>query len=102
MSNWRHEHSDECNANERVCQKTLLQCSRSASDKYMGITEKTGSQNEGVFQSSINGILSSGELSKSLANKQEAVGAYLASGFLDQSVYFRYPTFQALDSYRFV
>ena len=29
--------------------------SRSASDKYTGIIEKTGSQNEGIFQCSING-----------------------------------------------
>ena len=68
--------------------------SRSTSDKYTG---KTGSQNEGAFQCSIKGILSSGEFSKSLANKQEAVGTYLARVFLDQSVYCRYPTFQALD-----
>ena len=76
--------------------------SRSASDKYTGIIEKTGSQNEGAFQCSINGTSSSGELLESLANKREAVCAYLASGFLGQSVYYRYPTFQALDSYRFV
>ena len=35
--------------------------SRSASDKYTGIIEKTRSQNAGTFQRSINGTLSSGE-----------------------------------------
>ena len=37
-----------------------------------------------TYKHLINGILSSGEFSKSLANKQEAVGAYFASGFIDQ------------------
>ena len=58
--------------------------SHSASDKYMGIIEKTGSQNASAFQRSINGTLFSGEFSKSLTSKQEAVGAYFASGCIDQ------------------
>ena len=62
--------------------------SRSASDKYTRIIEKTGSQNEGAFQCSINGTSSSGKFLESLANEREAVCAYLASGFLDQSVYY--------------
>ena len=58
--------------------------SRSASDKYTGIIEKTGSQNASAFQRSINGTLFSGEFSKSLTSEQEAVGAYFASGCIDQ------------------
>ena len=58
--------------------------SRSASDKYMGIIEKTGSQNASTFQRLINGTLFSGEFSKSLTSEREAVGAYFASGFIDQ------------------
>ena len=58
--------------------------SRSASDKYTGIIEKTGSQNASAFHRSINGTLFSGEFSKSLTSEREAVGAYFASGFIDQ------------------
>ena len=58
--------------------------SRSASDKYTGIVEKTGSQNASAFQRLINGTLFSGEFSKSLTSEQEAVGAYFASGCIDQ------------------
>ena len=58
--------------------------SRSASDKYTGIIEKTGSQNASAFQRLINGTLFSGEFSKSLTSEQEAVGAYFASGCIDQ------------------
>ena len=58
--------------------------SRSASDKYMGIIEKTGSQNASTFQRLINSTLFSGEFSKSLTSEREAVGAYFASGFIDQ------------------
>ena len=63
---------------------TLTQSSRSASDKYTGIIEKTGSQNASAFHRSINGTLFSGEFSKSLTSEREAVGAYFASGFIDQ------------------
>ena len=73
--------------------------SRSASDKYYW---KTGSKNAGAFQRLINGTLSSGEFSKFLAKKIEAVGAHSASGFIDQWVYYRDPTFQVVASYRFV
>ena len=58
--------------------------SRSASDKYTGIIEKTGSQNASAFQHLINGTLFSGEFSKSLTSEREAVGAYFASGCIDQ------------------
>ena len=61
-----------------------LRNSRSASDKYTGIIEKTGSQNASAFHRSINGTLFSGEFSKSLTSEREAVGAYFASGFIDQ------------------
>ena len=81
-------------AHTHLCQQLIDSCmymyiylylySRSVSDKYMGIIEKTRSQNAGAFQRSINGTLSSGEFSKSLANKREAVGTYFASGFIDQ------------------
>ena len=74
----------------------------SASDNIRTIIEKTGSVYVQKFQCSINGTSSSGKFLESLANKREAVCAYLASSFLDQSVYYRYPTFQALDYYRFV
>ena len=67
--------------NNSVCK---LQLSRSASDKYTGIIEKTGSQNASAFQRLINGTLFSGEFSKSLTSEQEAVGAYFASGCIDQ------------------
>ena len=40
------------------------------------------------FQGLINSMWSSGEFSISLANEQEALGAYFASSFLDQSVYY--------------
>ena len=39
----------------------MVMYSRSASDKYTGIIEKTGSQNASAFQRSINGTLFSGE-----------------------------------------
>ena len=48
--------------------------SHSASDKYVGIIEETGIWNTDAFQYSINSTLSSGEFSKSSANKQKAVG----------------------------
>ena len=51
-----------------------------------GLLKKTGSQNAGAFQRSINGTLFSGEFSKSLTSEQEAVGAYFASGCIDQWV----------------
>ena len=54
------------------------------------------------FQRLINGTLSSGEFSKSLANEQEAIGAYFACGFIDQWVYCWDPTFQVAASYRFM
>ena len=76
--------------------------SRSASDNIRTINEKTESVYVQKFHRLINGTLSSGKFLESPANKREAVCAYLASGFLDQSVYYRYPTFQALVSYRFV
>ena len=53
------------------------------------------------FQRLINSTLSSGEFSKSLANKQEAVGAYFASRFIDQWVYYR-DLFQVAASYLFM
>jgi len=40
--------------------------------------------------------LSSGEFSKSLANKREAVGTYFASDFIDQWPYYRDPMFQLI------
>ena len=45
---------------------------------------KNGKYNVQEFQRLINGTLSSSEFSKSLANKQEAVGAYFTSSFIDQ------------------
>ena len=45
--------------------------SHSASDKYVGIIEETGIWNTDAFQYSINSTLSSGEFSKSSANKQK-------------------------------
>ena len=54
------------------------------------------------FQRLINGTLSSGEFSKSLAKKMEDLGAHSASGFIDQGVYYRDPTFQVVASYHFV
>ena len=58
--------------------------SRFASDNIRTIIEKTESVYVQKFQRLINGTLFSGEFSKSLVNKQEAVGAYFASGFIDQ------------------
>ena len=55
--------------------------SRSASDNIRTIIEKTESVYVQKFQ---RGTLCSGKFSKSLANEQEAVGAYFASGFIDQ------------------
>ena len=55
--------------------------SRSASDNIRTIIEKTESVYVQKFQRLINGTLCSGKFSKSLANEQEAVGAYFASGF---------------------
>ena len=71
----------------RVSACMSLRCkvySRSASDKYTGIIENTGSQNASAFQRLINGTLFSGEFSKSLTSEKEAVGAYFASGCIDQ------------------
>ncbi len=62
----------------------LLYSSRSASENILTIIEKTESVYVQKFQRLINGTLSSGEFSKSLANEREAVGAYFASGFIDQ------------------
>ena len=42
----------------------MVMYSRSASDKYTGIIEKTGSQNASAFQRSINGTLFSGEFTQ--------------------------------------
>ena len=61
-----------------------LQISRSASDNIRTIIEKTESVYVQKFQRLINGTLCSGKFSKSLANEQEAVGAYFASGVIDQ------------------
>ena len=58
--------------------------SRSASDNIRTIIEKTESVYVQKFQCLINGTLCSGKFSKSLANEQEPVGAYFASGFIDQ------------------
>ena len=77
-----------------------LSCS--ASDNIWTIIDKTESVYLQKFQCSISSTLSSGEFPKFLANKREAACSYFASGFLDQSVYYRYPTFQASDSYHFV
>ena len=63
---------------------------------------KNGKCNVQKFQGLINGMWSSGEFSKSLASEEEALGAYFASGFIDQSVYYRYPTFQVAASYCFM
>ena len=60
--------------------------SRSASDNIRTIIEKTESVYVQKFQRSVNGTLFSGEFSKSLTSKQEAVGAYFASGCIDQWV----------------
>ena len=76
--------------------------SHSTSDKYTGNYWKTGSKNAGAFQRVINGTLSSGEFSRSLAKKMENIGAHSASGFIDQWIYYRYPTFQVVASYHFV
>ena len=54
------------------------------------------------FQRLINGALSSGEFSKSLAKMMEDVGAHSSISFIDQWVYYRYPTFQVVASYHFV
>ena len=59
-------------------------CSRSASDNIRTIIEKTESVYVQKFQRLINGTLFSGEFSKSLTSEREAVGAYFASGFIDQ------------------
>ena len=58
--------------------------SRSASDNIRTIIEKTESVYVQKFQRLINGTLFSGEFSKSLTSEQEAVGAYFASGCIDQ------------------
>ena len=58
--------------------------SRSASDNIRTIIEETESVYVQKFQRSINGTLFSGEFSKSLTSEREAVGAYFASGFIDQ------------------
>ena len=76
--------------------------SRSASDNIRTIIEKTESVYVQKFQRLINGTLCSGKFSKSLANEQEAVDAYFASGFIDQWVYCGHPTLQVAASYRFV
>ena len=60
--------------------------SRSASDNIRTIIEKTESVYVQKFQRVINGTLFSGEFSKSLTSEQEAVGAYFASGSIDQWV----------------
>ena len=70
-----------------------------SSDNIRTITESVYVQK---FQRLISGALSSGEFSKSLANRREAVGTYFASGFIDQWVYYRDPTFQVAAYYRFV
>ena len=62
----------------------ILIPSRSASDNIRTIIEKTESVYVQKFQRSINGTLFSGEFSKSLTSEREAVGAYFASGFIDQ------------------
>ena len=59
-------------------------CSRSASDNIRTIIEKTESVYVQKFQRLINGTLFSGEFSMSLTSEREAVGAYFASGFIDQ------------------
>ena len=58
--------------------------SRSASDNIRTIIEKTESVYVQKFQRLINGTLFSGEFSKTLTSEREAVGAYFASGFIDQ------------------
>ena len=58
--------------------------SRSASDNIRTIIEKTESVYVQKFQRLINSTLCSGKFSKSLANEQEAVGAYFTSGFIEQ------------------
>ena len=58
--------------------------SRSTSDNIRTIIEKTESVYVQKFQRLINGTLFSGEFSKSLTSEQEAVGAYFASGCIDQ------------------
>ena len=56
-----------------------LSNSGSTSDNIRTIIEKTESVYVQKFQRLINGTLCSGKYSKSLANKQEAVGTYFAS-----------------------
>ena len=51
---------------------------------YGQLLEKTEGVYVQKFQRLINGTLSSGEFSKSLANEQEAIGAYFACSFIDQ------------------
>ena len=73
--------------NTRLHQRScagMTECSRSASDNIRTIIEKTESVYVQKFQRLINGTLFSGEFSKSLTSEREAVGAYFASGFIDQ------------------
>ena len=51
---------------------------------YGRLLKKNEKCNVQKFQCLINGTLSSGKFLKFLANKQEAVGTYFASGFVDQ------------------
>ena len=85
---WKcQEKEDNCKASANIHNfEPLCQSSRSASDKYTGIIKKTGSENASAFQRSIHSTLFSGEFSKSLTSEQEALGAYFASGFIDQWV----------------
>ena len=58
--------------------------SRSASDNIRTIIEKTESVYVQKFQRLINGTLFSGVFSRSLTSERKAVGAYFASGCIDQ------------------
>ena len=87
---WQMESTQRrCFFDQRKLGGHLMQClqkqnSRSASDNIRTIIEKTESVYVQKFQRLINGTLFSGEFSKSLTSERKAVGAYFASGFIDQ------------------
>ena len=84
----------------KACTVCELVVSRTASDTYTGIIEKTGSKNVHAFQRLINGTVASGVFARLSTTKSAAARAWFASGFIGLYLCYSQPTSQVAGAYR--